>query len=67
VEVEVVAEAFGEDDAAGFVEGEGGGHGGKNGIKNGIFNGIMGGNGARRGVMVVIGIDAFGGLFRFYI
>lgn len=45
MQVEVVAEAFGEDDAAGFVEGEGGCHGWKNGIKNGIFNGIMDGNG----------------------
>jgi hypothetical protein len=43
VEVEVVAEAFREDDAAGFVEGEGGGHGWKNGRKNGIFNGIFNG------------------------
>jgi hypothetical protein len=48
VEVEVVAEAFGEDDAAGFVEGEGGGHGWKDGRKNGIFNGILGGHAEAR-------------------
>ena len=49
VEVEVVAEAFGEDDAAGFVEGECGGHGWKNGRDNGIFNGILGGGGGKTG------------------
>jgi hypothetical protein len=48
VEVEVVAEAFGEDDAAGFVEGEGGGHGWKDGRENGIFNGILGGHAEAR-------------------